>query len=298
MSWMRKFSSARLSNNTPLNDTDAKKGDHEHPHAQGPETTDNPDGTITLGDKVYGDKKTTFSDWENVDGKQQRTVTTTQDYTQTGTTPGKSYSEAGVDPEKAKKYWEQNPEAYKKYQESKKRQLEGQDVSKEIETRDLPTSTQTPSEPEKEPFKAYKIQMDRGFKNSDSERQGIGDPQFTVFNINTPEKEESFKKRIANYKKIQDERYKQLDPYHFGETEKALELAIKKNKEREIQRERVRSQVVNLDTGQIYNSATGMFEDTEDKNKGFAMNYGTPMKNLNTEGTFKKKDNKKYNSYE
>ena len=74
MSWMRKFSSARLSNNTPLNDTVPEKGDHEHPHAQGPETTDNPEGTETLSDKVYGDKKTTFSDWEDVDGKQQRTV--------------------------------------------------------------------------------------------------------------------------------------------------------------------------------------------------------------------------------
>ncbi len=290
MSWMRKFSSARLNNNSPLNDTVPGKGDHEHPHAQGTETTDNPEGEI-LSDKVYGEKLTKFSNWEDVDGKQQRTVTTTQDYTQTGTTPGKTYAEAGVNATEAKKYWEQNPEKYKEYLESKKRQLAGQDVSQRVETRDLPE--QPPTKPAEEPFKPYKIQMNRGFKNSDTEKKGIGDPSFEIFNIDTPGKESSFKKRIANYKKIQDQRYRQLDADHFGKTEKALELAIKKNKEREIERERVRSQVVNLDTGQIYNSATGMFEDAKDKNEAFAMNYGTPMKNLNTEGTFKKKDNKK-----
>jgi hypothetical protein len=295
MSWMRKFSSARLNNNSPLNDTKSGKGDHEHPHAQGPETTDNPEGEI-LSDKVYGEKQTKFGDWEDVDGKQQRTVTTTQGYTQTGTTPGKTYAEAGVDAAEAKKYWEQNPEAYKKYQESKQRQLSGQDVSQTVETRDLPK--QPPAEPVEEPFKPYKIQMNRGFKNSDTDRKGIGHPQFQTFNIDTPEKEAAFKKRIANYKKMQDDQYRQLDADHFGTSKKALDLAIKKNEQRKIERERVRSRVVNLDTGQIYNSATGMFEDAEDKNEAFAMNYGTPMKNLNTEGTFKNKDNKKYNSYE
>tara|TARA_B100000212_G_scaffold65322_1_gene45250 strand:+ start:499 stop:1386 length:888 start_codon:yes stop_codon:yes gene_type:complete len=295
MSWMRKFSSARLNNNSPLNDTVPGKGDHEHPHTQGVETTDNPQGEI-LSDKVYGEKQVTFGNWEDVDGRQQRTVTTTQGYTQTGVTPGKTYAEAGVDAEEAKKYWEQNPEAYKRYQESKKRQLKGEDVTQRIETRDLPKPPPPP--PVEEEFKPYRIQMTRGFKNSDTSRKGITHPQNQTFNIDTPEKEAAFKAKINKYEKMQDEQYRQLAPDHFGKTEKALNLAIKKNKERELQRKRVASEVINLNTGQKYNRATGMFEDTKDRNEAFAMNYGTPMKNLNTEGTFKNKDNKKYNSYE
>ena len=97
---------------------------------------------------------------------------------------------------------------------------------------------------------------------------------------------------------MQDQRYRQLDPDHFGSTEKALNLAIQKNKDREIQRDRVKSQVIRLDTGQAYNPTTGIFEDVKNKDERFAMNYGTPMKNLNTEGTFKNKDTKKYKSYE
>ena len=138
MSWMKKFSLARYNAGSPLNDQPAGKGPHTHPHAKGVETTDNPEGTEELGPKVYGEKTTTIGDWQNIDGKQQRTITTRQGYTQTGITPGKTYKEAGVDAAEAKKYWEQNPEAYKRYQESKQRQLSGEDVSKRIETRDLP----------------------------------------------------------------------------------------------------------------------------------------------------------------
>ena len=294
MSWMKKFSLARYNAKSPLNDQPAGKGPHTHPHAKGVETTDNPEGEV-LSDKVYGEKQVTFGDWEDIDGKQQRTITTRQDYTQTGTTPGKTFKDVGVSAEEGRAYWQANPEKYQEYLKSKERQLKGQDVSKRIETRDLPTPP--PKKPEDPPFKPYTIQMNRGFANTDN-KKGIGHPQVQTFNIDTPEKEASFKKRIRNYEKMQDEQYRQLAPDHFGKTEKALQLAIKKNKEREEKRKKVASQVIRLDTGQAYNRATGRFEDIKDKNEAFAMNYGTPMKNLNTEGTFKNKDNKKYNSYE
>ena len=295
MSWMKKFSLARYNAKSPFNDRPAGKGPHAHPHAQGVETTDNPEGEV-LSDKVYGEKQVTIGNWEDIDGKQQRTITTTQDYTQTGTTPGKTFKDVGVSAQEGRAYWEANPEKYQEYLKSKQRQLKGQDVSKRIETRDLPTPP--PKKPEDPIFKPYKIQMTRGFANSDTARKGIGHPQFEQFVIDTPEKEASFKKRIKNYEKMQDQRYRQLDPDHFGSTEKALNLAIQKNKDREIQRDRVKSQVIRLDTGQAYNPTTGIFEDVKNKDERFAMNYGTPMKNLNTEGTFKNKDTKKYKSYE
>lgn len=152
MSWMKKFSLARYNAKSPFNDRPAGKGPHAHPHAQGVETTDNPEGEV-LSDKVYGEKKVTIGNWQDIDGKQQRTITTTQDYTQTGTTPGKTFKDVGVSAQEGRAYWEANPEKYQEYLKSKQRQLKGQDVSKRIETRDLPT----PPPPEDTPFKPYKI---------------------------------------------------------------------------------------------------------------------------------------------
>jgi len=285
MNWFAKHNISRFkakTQNSPLNFSSETK------------TTDNPEGDPTKtqwGTEKLVSQNISESDWRQQGNQMVRDITTTSDYTQSGTKAGKTFKEAGVDPKAAKAYWAANPEEYKKYKESQNLSRQRQEVSKRQETKDLPAPAPEPKPVEK-PFKPYKIQMNRGFANTDN-RKGIGHPQFQTFDIDTPEKEASFKARIKNYEKMQDDQYKQLAPDHFGKTEKALQLAIKKNKERELARKRVASQVINLDTGEAYNPVTGMFEDQKDPNEAFAMNYGTPMKNLDTEGTFSYRQTKR-----
>ena len=307
MSWMKKFSLARYNAKSPLNDQPAGKGPHTHPHAKGVETTDNPEGTEKLGPKVYGEKTTTIGDWQDIDGKQQRTITTKQGYTQTGITPGKTYKEAGVDAAEAKKYWEQNPEAYKRYQESKKRQLSGEDVSQKIETRDLPKPP--PSKPEPEPFKPYRLSATRHSKHQDDGRRGLKYDQIKEYTIDSPEEEKEFFEQSRAREAEFDKNYPIITEHPSSGRPEDIEdpkLAKRvqdwidrKNKERQTTRERNRGRFVNMDTGQEYNLKTNSWMDQADPKKdSFAMNFGSPIKHLDTEGTFKNKDNKKYNSYE
>jgi hypothetical protein len=266
------------------------------------ETTDNPTGDpdkTQWGEEQQTNQTVDQSDWRETDGRLVRDTTTTTDFTQSGTSAGQSYKEAGVNPDEAKAYWAANPEKYEEYKKSQNVSRQRQDVQTSQEFKDLPEDTSVPA-PEKKPeFKPYNIRMTRGtLKSFDSgeggKRKGIGNPQFTDFKIDTPEKEADYKSRLANYSQEADKKYAPLSETHFGTSEKARARAREKNKTRAEQREAVRSRVINTDSGQQYNVADNKFYDIDTDNSPttFSLNPSNPVKGLNTEGTFSYKQNK------
>jgi len=268
------------------------------------ETTDNPTGDpdkTQWGEEKQTGQNVTQSDWREANGRLVRDITTTTDFAQQGTTGGKSFKEAGVSAAEGQAYWDANPEEYKKYKESKNVSRQRQDVQKNQEFKDLPEDTSVPS-PEKKPeFKPYNIRMTRGTLESfDSGKggkpKGIGNPQITDFKIDTPEKEASYKKRLANYKKEADRKYAPLSETHFGTSEKARQRAREKNELRKQQREAVKARAINTDSGQEYNLVENKFYniDTDNSPATFSLNPSKHTKGLNTEGTFAYKQNKIY----
>lgn len=265
------------------------------------ETTDNPTGDpdkTQWGNEKQVSQNVTQSDWREANGRLVRDTTTTTDFNQQGTREGQSYKDAGVSAAEGQAYWDANPEEYKKYKESQKVSRQRQDVQTTQEFKDLPEDTSVPA-PEKKPeFKPYNIKMTRGtlksFQSGDAGvRKGIGNPQFTEFKIDTPEKEANYRARLKNYSEEADKKYAPLSETHFGTSEKARARAREKNALRAAQREAVRARAINTDSGQEYNIAENKFYDIEDDSPTtFSLNPSKLTKGLNTEGTFAYKQNK------
>jgi hypothetical protein len=270
------------------------------------ETTDNPTGDpdkTQWGKEQQTNQTVDQSDWREANGRLVRDTTTTTDFTQSGTSAGQSYKEAGVSAAEGQAYWDANPEEYKKYKESQNVSRQRQDVQTSQEFKDLPKDTSVPA-PEKPEFKPYQLSATRESNKREGGRRGLNYDEVTEYTIDSPEEEQDFFKKSAAREAMFDKNYPIMtehpsagnpeniqDPKHRAKVQAWLD---RKNTERQKDRERNRGRFINKDTGQEYNLSTSSWMDQPDPSTdSFAMNFGTPTKNLNTEGSFSYRQTKR-----